>query len=60
MPREQREYLDVVLHSGQVLLALVNVALYFRRRYFELVLKGGSNAVVFQDLKTKRWFEQRA
>lgn len=31
-----------------------------RRRYFELVLKGGSNAVVFQDLKTKRWFEQRA
>lgn len=31
-----------------------------RRRYFEVVLQGGANAVVFQDLKSGRWFEQRA
>jgi hypothetical protein len=31
-----------------------------RRRYFELVLAGGSNVVVFQDLGTRNWFEQRA
>lgn len=31
MPREQREYLDVVLHSGQVLLALVNNVLDYSR-----------------------------
>ncbi|MFY9488435.1 MAG: hypothetical protein WAP35_07055, partial [Solirubrobacterales bacterium] len=30
-----------------------------RRRYFELVLADGSNVVVFQDLASKRWFEQR-
>ena len=31
-----------------------------RRHYFELVLAGGSNVVVFQDLGTRNWFEQRA
>lgn len=31
-----------------------------RRRYFEVVLDGGSNAVVFQDLRSGRWFEQWA
>ena len=30
-----------------------------RRRYFELVLEDGSNAVVFHDLARRRWFEQR-
>jgi hypothetical protein len=30
-----------------------------RRRYFELVLDDGRNAVVFQDLARKRWFGQR-
>jgi hypothetical protein len=31
-----------------------------RRRYFELVLAGGRNAVVFKDLVSGRWFAQRA
>ena len=31
-----------------------------RRRYFELVLADGRNAVVFRDLGTRRWFRQRA
>jgi hypothetical protein len=31
-----------------------------RRRYFELVLAGGRNAVVFRDLGGSGWFEQRA
>jgi protein ImuB len=31
-----------------------------RRRYFELVLEGGACIVVFQDLSTRRWFEQAA
>jgi hypothetical protein len=31
-----------------------------RRRYFELVLEGGRNAVVFRDLIDGRWYEQRA
>jgi hypothetical protein len=31
-----------------------------RRRYFELVLAGGRNAVVFRDLVRGAWFEQRA
>ena len=31
-----------------------------RRRYFELVLTDGRNAVVFLDLITGRWFLQRA
>jgi hypothetical protein len=31
-----------------------------RRRYFELVLAGGRNAVVFKDLGSGRWFAQRA
>lgn len=31
MPAEQREYLDIVLHSGQVLLALVNNVLDYSR-----------------------------
>jgi len=31
-----------------------------RRRYFELVLTDGRNAVVFLDLVTGRWFLQRA
>jgi hypothetical protein len=30
-----------------------------RRRYFELVLEDGANAVVFHDLSRKRWFAQR-
>ena len=30
-----------------------------RRRYFELVLAGGRNAVVFRDLGGGGWFEQR-
>jgi hypothetical protein len=30
-----------------------------QRRYFELVLANGRNTVVFMDLKTRRWFEQR-
>ena len=30
-----------------------------RRRYFELVLAGGRNAVVFRDLAGRGWFEQR-
>ncbi len=31
-----------------------------RRRYFELVLRSGANAVVFRDLVTGAWFVQRA
>jgi hypothetical protein len=31
-----------------------------RRRYFELVLADGRNAVVFFDLVGGRWFAQRA
>ncbi len=31
-----------------------------RRRYFELVLAGGRNAVVFRDLGGRGWFEQRS
>ena len=31
-----------------------------RRRYFELVLSNGRNTVVFLDLRSRRWFEQRA
>jgi hypothetical protein len=31
-----------------------------RRRYFELVLAGGRNVVVFRDLYRGVWFEQRA
>ena len=31
-----------------------------RRRYFELVLAGGRNAVVFRDLLGGGWFEQRS
>ena len=30
-----------------------------RRRYFELVLAGGRNAVVFKELTGRSWFEQR-
>jgi hypothetical protein len=30
-----------------------------RRRYFELVLEDGRNAVVFRDLGTGRWYSQR-
>jgi hypothetical protein len=30
------------------------------RRYFELVLANGRNTVVFLDLRTRRWFEQRS
>jgi hypothetical protein len=30
-----------------------------RRRYFELVLEDGRNAVVFNDLVAGGWFEQR-
>jgi hypothetical protein len=30
-----------------------------RRRYFELVLDDGRNAVVFRDLVDGRWFSQR-
>jgi hypothetical protein len=31
-----------------------------RRRYFEVVLEDGRNAVVFRDLVAGGWFEQRA
>jgi hypothetical protein len=31
-----------------------------RRRYFELVLESGANAVVFRDLITGAWYLQRA
>jgi protein ImuB len=31
-----------------------------RRRYFELVLEGGINAVIFQDLTSRRWYQQSA
>jgi hypothetical protein len=31
-----------------------------RRRYFELVLSGGRNVVVFHDLREGGWFEQRS
>ena len=31
-----------------------------RRRYFELVMEDGANAVIFQDLTSRRWYEQRA
>ena len=31
-----------------------------RRRYFELVLEGGRNVVVFRDLAGGRWYLQRA
>ena len=31
-----------------------------RRHYFELVLQGGANKTLFQDLRSKQWFEQRA
>jgi len=31
-----------------------------RRRYFELVLANGRNTVVFLDLRTHRWYEQRS
>jgi len=31
-----------------------------RRRYFEVVLEGGRNAVVFRDLTDGRWYLQRA
>ena len=31
-----------------------------RRRYFELVLADGRNAVVFRDLVDGRWYAQRA
>ena len=31
-----------------------------RRRYFELVLAGGRNVVVFLDLGGGGWFEQRS
>jgi hypothetical protein len=30
-----------------------------RRHYLDLVLAGGRCSVVFRDLETKRWFEQR-
>lgn len=30
-----------------------------RRRYFELVLRDGRNAVVFRDIASGRWFSQR-
>lgn len=30
-----------------------------RRRYFELVLAGGRNVVVFRELAGRGWFEQR-
>ena len=30
-----------------------------RRRYVELVLADGRNLVVFRDLRSGRWFEQR-
>jgi protein ImuB len=31
-----------------------------RRRYFEVVLEGGANAVIFQDLTSRRWYQQSA
>jgi len=31
-----------------------------RRRYFELVLGDGRNAVVFHDLARRSWYSQRA
>ena len=31
-----------------------------RRRYFELALAGGRNAVVFRDLSSGCWYRQRA
>lgn len=31
-----------------------------KRRYFELILSDGRNAVVFRDLVTGDWFSQRA
>jgi hypothetical protein len=31
-----------------------------RRRYFELILTGGRNVVVFRDLDACAWFEQRS
>jgi hypothetical protein len=31
-----------------------------RRRYFELILAGGRNVVVFRDLRGGGWFEQRS
>jgi hypothetical protein len=31
-----------------------------RRRYFELILEDGRNAVVFRDLTGGGWFEQRS
>ena len=31
-----------------------------RRRYFELVLADGRNAVVFRDMGSGRWYRQRA
>ncbi|MFT4049005.1 MAG: hypothetical protein QM648_04115 [Solirubrobacterales bacterium] len=31
-----------------------------RRRYFELVLEGGVSTVVFQDLASRRWYQQAA
>ena len=30
-----------------------------RRRYWEVVSKGGANLVVFHDLRSGRWFTQR-
>ena len=30
-----------------------------RRRYFELVLAGGRNVVVFKEVMSRSWFEQR-
>jgi hypothetical protein len=31
-----------------------------RRRYFELILAGGRNVVVYRDLRGGEWFEQRS
>jgi protein ImuB len=31
-----------------------------RRRYFEVVLEGGVNTVLFQDLASRRWYQQSA
>lgn len=31
-----------------------------RRRYFELVLAGGADAVVFCEMQSGRWYSQRA